>query len=470
MAETATGNDLTEPGRWRRTRSSVRFRVTALATLIVAVVLVGAAVGLVTAQRRVLTEQLDESMETAVEPIAERLAEGGEPALPVAAFGDDDAVIQVVGPDGGVMAATAGSEGTAAIVDVAGLAADDEHVDTRHDLPHDDGSFRVLVTPVDSPDGPAVVIAAASLDDVDESVAALRSSLLVVVPLVVAALAALVWWLVGRTLRPVDAIQAEVAEISGHDLHRRVPRPGTGDEIDRLAETMNEMLDRIERASTRQQQFVADASHELRSPLTRIRSELEVDLAHPDQADMAATHRSVLDEAVELQRLVDDLLLLARSDAAVGQVTPPTTPVDLDDVVLRAVQRMRSDDRVQVDATQVSGAQVRGDAGQLSRAVANVTENAARHAHSVVTVALREVGTSAELRVADDGPGIPPEERERVFERFTRLDDARTRAGGGTGLGLAITREIVERHGGTIRLDGAPGEGTTVVISLPLSG
>jgi signal transduction histidine kinase len=198
-----------------------------------------------------------------------------------------------------------------------------------------------------------------------------------------------------------------------------------------------------------------------------MRSELEVDLAHPEAADPAATQRSVLEETIGLQHLVDDLLYLARSDD--GAEPRQTDRVDLDDVVLGVVQATRAaTDGVVIDSGEVTGAQVAGDRAQLARAVTNLVENAARHATGRVSVALREDGDHAALIVSDDGPGIPPEDRERVFERFTRLDDARTRSGGGAGLGLAITRDIVERHGGTIALAGARGGGTAVTVTLPL--
>jgi signal transduction histidine kinase len=330
----------------------------------------------------------------------------------------------------------------------------------------DDGPFRVLSRRVDSTDGPVIVYVASSLDVVSESTSTLRRSLILAVPILAALLGGLIWWLVGRTLQPVEAIRVEVAGIGGSELHRRVPVPGGGDEIARLATTMNAMLDRVEDASRRQQRFVADASHELRSPLTRIRSEMEVDLAHPEGADLAATHRSVLEEAAGLQRLVDDLLLLARTDA--GASPAARGRVDLDDVVLRSARRLR-ERGVAVDSSSVTGAQVIGDADQLGRAVANVVDNAARHATARVTLGLAEQDGHAVLAVTDDGPGVPPQHHERVFDRFTRLDDARSTDAGGAGLGLAIAREIVERHGGRIRIDPTHVDGARFVITLPLA-
>ncbi len=306
---------------------------------------------------------------------------------------------------------------------------------------------------------------ATPLDDVDESVAALRTGLVGAIPLVVIAVGLVVWWLVGRTLRPVARIRAEVADITGSTLGRRVPEPGTNDEIDRLAHTMNEMLDRVETSTERQRRFVADASHELRSPLTRMHAELEVDLEHPQGADFVATHRSVLEEVTNLEQLVNDLLDLARSDN--GATARRWEAIDLDDLVMDEAGRLRPKPGVAIDTSGVSGAQVVGDASQLTRVVRNLTDNAVRHARARVVFVTREHDDIAELSVTDDGPGIPTAERSYVFERFTRLDAARDRASGGSGLGLAIVRDIVEAHGGAVRIEEPPEGGTSVFISLP---
>jgi signal transduction histidine kinase len=310
-----------------------------------------------------------------------------------------------------------------------------------------------------------VVHVGSALDDIGESTGLLATSLTFVVPMVAGVLCALVWWMVGRSLAPVEAIRAEVADIGGSDLHRRVPEPVSGDEIARLARTMNGMLDRVEDAVGRQQRFVADASHELRSPLTRIRTELEVDLAHPTGADPFVTHRSVLEETAALQRMVEDLLHLARTDA--GGTTVHRAPMDLDDVVLRHARRLREGGQATVDVRGVVPVGVEGDVDLLSRAVGNLADNAARHSRTTVTFALVERDGQAVLSVTDDGPGIPPDERERVFERFTRLDASRTSSTGGTGLGLAIARDILERHGGTVVVDSDHRAGARFVAALP---
>jgi signal transduction histidine kinase len=225
------------------------------------------------------------------------------------------------------------------------------------------------------------------------------------------------------------------------------------------------MLGRIESGVERRQAFVADASHELRSPLTRIRSELEVDLADPAGTDLLATHRSVLAETVELERLISDLLYLARGDA--GELAAASVPVDLDDLVFREVERSRGTAAIDVDTSAVSGAQIAGDPAQLSRAIRNLIDNAVRHARSRVRVGLRESDAAAVLTVEDDGPGVPPDLADRIFERFARVDEGRARPEGGTGLGLAITADIVHRHAGTIEVQSPDGGGARFVVTLP---
>jgi signal transduction histidine kinase len=452
--------------RVRRVTGTVRFRVTALATLALVAVLAVTGVLLVLTQKRMLTNNLREAIDDRAGQIQRQVEDGTVPAT-LSVVGDDDDLAQVVAPPDRVVAATTNVAGRPPVAD----PPPDGTRQTVRTIGHffiDDEPFLLLARRVDGADGPAVIYVAAALDDIRESTDALATSLTVAVPLVALLLAALVWWLVGRTLRPVEAMRAEVADIGGADLDRRVPEPPTDDEIARLARTMNGMLDRVEDAARRQQRFVADASHELRSPLTRIRSEIEVDLAHPDTADQTATHRSVRDEAIGLQRLVDDLLHLARSDA--GAVTHRLEDVDLDDVVLRLARRMAADGRVTVDTSGVTGAQVRGDGDQLARAIGNLTENAVRHAAGSVTLTLAEQDGSAVLSVADDGPGIPPAEQVRVFDRFARLDDARHSVTGGTGLGLSIARDIVERHGGTLRIDPDHSPGARFVVTLPVAG
>lgn len=451
------------PGRWPGVHS-VRFRITLAATVAVAVVLVLAGIGLVLAQRRSLTGSLEESLSQEAQAIIAD-AERGEVPEVLDPAGDDDTVAQVVvGSTGDLVASTPNVEGRTRLV--AASPPPFSSFTTIRSVLEEGDRFLIVTRPVPSTSAPLVVSVGAPLDDVADATAALVRSLFLTGPLVVALLAALVWWLVGRTLRPVEAIRAEVSAIGGSDLHRRVPVPPGDDEVARLARTMNDMLGRVESSAERQQRFVADLSHELRSPLTRIRTELEVDLAHPDGADPAATHRSVLEEVDGLQALVDDLLLLARIEGAPAGAPVAVTVCDLDDVVLDEVHRVAGG-RVEVLGAELAAVQVRGDVPALARAVRNVIENAVRHAIAGVDVGLTVENGWAVVTIADDGPGIPADRATEVFERFTRLDEARSGGDGGTGLGLAIAREVVERHGGTITLDVAHHLGACVVITLP---
>lgn len=453
------------PGRWPGVRS-VRFRITLAATVAVAVVLVLAGIGLVLAQRRSLTRSLEESLTQEAEAIIAG-AEVGEVPEVLDPAGDDDTVAQVVvGSTGDVVASTPNVEGRTRLV--AASPPPFSSSTAIESVLEDGDRFLIVTRPVPSTSAPLVVSVGAPLDDVADATSALARSMLLAGPLVVALLAALVWWLVGRTLRPVEAIRAEVSEIGGSDLHRRVPVPPGDDEVTRLARTMNDMLARVESSAGRQQRFVADASHELRSPLTRIRTELEVDLAHPAGADPVATHRSVLEEVDGLQALVDDLLLLARIEDAPAGALVAATVCDLDDVVLDEVHRVAGG-RVEVRGADLASAQVRGDVPALARAVRNVIENAVRHATAGVDVGLTVDDGWAVVTTADDGPGIPADRAAEVFERFARLDEARSGHDGGTGLGLAIAREVVERHGGTITVDLDHQPGACVVITLPVA-
>jgi signal transduction histidine kinase len=403
--------------------AAVRFRITALAALVTFVVLGASGVGLVVAQRHFLVRDLENALRQRADDLEELVAADRVPAR-LGAVADDTAT-QVVTLDGSVVAASPNLDDASRPIAPAPARGRREVLRTVDELPVDDDSFRVLSRRVETSNGARVVHVAGSLDEIGESGDVLRELLLVAVPAMTALLAALVWWLVGRTLRPV------------------------------------------EEAAERERRFVADASHELRSPLTRIRSEIEVDLAHPERADPAATQRSVLEEATALELLVDDLLHLARSDA--GRAPAVDAAVDLDDIVLRHVARLRADGRVRVDASDVSAAQVRGDAAALDRAVANLVDNAARHATTTVTLTLAEHDGAAVLGVGDDGPGIPVGRRDVVFERFARLDDARSRTTGGTGLGLAIAREVARHHGGDVTIDAEHADGARFVLRLPLS-
>jgi signal transduction histidine kinase len=319
--------------------------------------------------------------------------------------------------------------------------------------------------------GTVTLVAASPLDEVSRSVKALARALWLSIPTLVLLVGLLAWWLVGRALRPVYAMRTALAEINGASMDQRVPEPGTGDEVDQLAHTMNSMLERLEHAAERQRRFVSDASHELRSPVASIRATVEVAQRRGPEADWPDVARRVLADDERLERMVDELLELARLDETPEAL--PDATVDLDDVVLDEVGRFT--DRATVLTDRVSAGRVQGSRSQLERVVRNLLDNAVRHAASTVAVSLGTApgaGTPTpvvRLAVDDDGPGIPEADRQRVFERFTRLQEGRGRDAGGAGLGLAMVRAIVERHGGTVTIETSERlGGARFVVDLPV--
>lgn len=313
--------------------------------------------------------------------------------------------------------------------------------------------------------GTVFVTFARSLEGVDRTVNRLRNLLLIAVPAVVAFVAALAWWLTGRSLRPVDVMRREVDEISSTDLERRVSEPASRDEIGQLASTMNQMLERLERAQRSQDQFVSDAAHELRTPLASIAAQLDVDATHPESADVAATAANVRSEVSRLQHLIDGLLASARSQSPNHLIA--STLLDLDLLASEAVARMSRPTHLTVDERGLGVGTVRGDESALSRLIENLLANAYRHASAHVSVGVGTDAASAWLVVDDDGPGIGPADRERVFERFVRLDAARSADVGGSGLGLALAREAAVAHGGTLHVDDSPLGGARFVLRIP---
>ncbi|SDY48925.1 Signal transduction histidine kinase [Amycolatopsis xylanica] len=293
-------------------------------------------------------------------------------------------------------------------------------------------------------------------------VSTLDDTLTFFAPLAVLLTGLVAWFTAGRALRPVEAIRRELAEVSGSQLGRRVPVPRSRDEIAKLAETTNTTLDRLEHAHDQQERFVADASHELRSPLASLRAGLEVALAHPDRADWPEVAQRSLLDVQRLQRITADLLQLT------AEVPAPTGHVDLADVVAEQIAE-RALQPGPVFRSYVDGpAVVPGEPVQLERLLRNLLDNAARHAESSITVSVGASGGEVVLEVLDDGPGIAVADRERVFDRFARLDDARARDAGGSGLGLTLARDIAVRHGGSLRVEDSP-RGARLVARLPRS-
>ena len=317
------------------------------------------------------------------------------------------------------------------------------------------------------PDGltPVTAVVITSLADVDRRVEELRSGLAIGVPLLVGFVGLISWLIIGKSLKPVEAIRREVVAIAHATLDRRIPNPPMHDELGRLVQTMNEMLDRLEKAAKTQRQFVSDASHELKSPLASMRTQLEVALAHPDRAQWQDVTAKVLEENLRMQQLINELLELARMDEQDPDVYIGEQQIlDLDDIVFSEVKMIQAR-RIRTDG--VSAGRVRGNPGQLRQMLRNLLENAARYAREEIRIGLETGEEHVILVIEDDGPGIPPQERERVFDRFARVEESRSRSVGGTGLGLALVQGIIQRHGGRITLGRAGIGGARFEIVFP---
>ncbi|WP_079432103.1 MULTISPECIES: ATP-binding protein [unclassified Streptomyces] len=445
---------------------TVRARATAGAVAVVAVALAVASVALLGLLRAGMLRNAERDAEEQAVAIAQLAAGGRLDRMRAPLHGTD--FVQVVNARGRVLRATPNLAGLPALGPAAGARRPGTLFHTWRIRPlGGEHRQRVVEVTTQTPDGLVSVYVGTSLRDVDAADDTTTAALVVGGPLLLALVALVTWRVTGRALRPVEAIRAEVAEISDRDLHRRVPVPPTGDEVARLARTMNTTLDRLESSGTRQRQFIADASHELRSPLTVLRTQLEVALAVRDPELWPELISGALEDTDRLERLCSDLLLLARIDAAQPAAS---VPLDLGGLVRDAVDA-RLGDRVPVRVRAGDGVVVEGSELWLSRVVTNLLDNAQRFAAGRVELALRTSGPpdarTAVLEVCDDGPGIPAADRERVFERFTRLDDARSRDHGGAGLGLAIARDLAAHHGGTLTAEPSPA-GARLVLRLPV--
>jgi signal transduction histidine kinase len=440
----------------------VRVRTAVAAALVVGLTLAASAVVVSVLLRRSMVKNLQAATEARSADVASLARVDRLPAS-IPQVGEDHALVQVFDATGRVVAASPELQDRGGIPRFLGSDRTLLTRIVRHPSFESDEDFLVTARRVTSDEGTLFVYAAATLEQVDDTIGTVNKVLGLGVPLLLAAVGLTSWLVTGRALRPVETMRAEVAEITSHDLERRVAEPASQDEIGRLARTMNGMLDRLQQGSDRQRRFVADASHELQSPLASARAQLEVGLATGEETDWAATARGVLAEHDRMERLVQDLLFVATADE--GRGAGRSRLVDLDDIVLEEARSLRARTTVALDLTGVSGGQVLGDPDQLGRVVRNLLDNAERHARSRVAVQLGVDGDAVELVVSDDGDGIPVADRAKVFERFTRLDAGRARSEGGTGLGLAIAKTVVEAHGGTISI--LNGTGGRFAVRLP---
>ncbi|MFI0504699.1 sensor histidine kinase [Streptomyces albogriseolus] len=481
---------------------SVRSRATLGATLVVAVALVAAGAAVLLSLRANLTGEAGTRAERSAQAVASELA-ARTPLDKLSGLDAEDVPVQIVDEDGVLLAASEDLErisgtGTAEVTpaptrpgadddrdredddrdddsgrsgDGSGRSGDDESLEPGElaqgasytngtaTIDGDTEDYRFAAVQVETPDrGRLTVHAGSPLAAEHSAVGTALTAMLIGFPLLLGVVAGVTWLVTGRALRPVEGIRREMAAITAsEDLRRRVPEPATHDEIARLARTTNATLAALETSVERQRRFVADASHELRSPIASLRTQLEVAAAHPELLDLDGA----VEDTVRLQNLAGDLLLLARLDA--GE-RPAGTRVDL---AALAREEAAGREGVTVEAEPV---EVSGSRGQLGRVLANLLDNAERHARERITVTVRREGGEAVVGVADDGEGVAVADRERIFERFVRLDAARSRDDGGAGLGLAIARDVAVRHGGTLTAGAAPAGGALFELRLPLAG
>ena len=452
------------PARWWR-RRSLRARLTLITSAGLALALTAAAVLLVNALRVSLIRGLDDSARQSALEVAALIDQNRLPdPVPVA---PGTITIQVLDAQGRITDVSPGADRLVPMLPPAQAAAAARTGQARM-LPGPPLGLPSLLRVVAvAASGHQVVIAAVSYTQASDSLATLAKALIIGTPLLFGLLALAIWLVTGYTLRPIAALRRGAAEVTQTGVPQDLPVPPARDEVRSLAVTLNDMLSRLAEAQQHQRDLVSDTAHELRSPIASIRAQLEVALDHPDGLDWPETARDVHADTLRLARLTEDLLLLARLDGQHLRRKPTDLSAVCESVVAR-YSAARVPVRAEATAPIPGPCVVAGDPDALNRLLVNLLDNAVRHAASQVCVSVRGHDGWAVLVVSDDGPGIPAEDAERAFGRFSRLDNARSRTGEqGAGLGLAIVRSTAEAHGGSVSLSDA-GPGLRAVVRLPL--
>ncbi len=457
---------------WRRRGLRARLTVTATAALAVALA-AGAWLG-VHALAGSLVSALDGTARQGADQVA-ALIDANRLPDPVPVAGGT-VIVQVLGADGRIRAGSPGADLLVPLLSGHQLAT---AVGTGDAVTLDGGPYAVpgpmRVVAVRA-DGGQTVIAGVSFTQVRTSITTLFHSALIGTPVLIILLAGVNWLVIGSALRPITSLRKGAQDITGAVGPRRLPVPETRDEVHSLAVTLNDMLSRLQAAEARQRELVSDTAHELRSPIASIRAQLEVALDHPHGVDWREGASDLLADTLRLSRLAEDLLVLARLDERAAGAAAAGQPIDLQAVAHETVARYASA-RVPVTmngAGDAGNLPVLGDQAGLARVVGNLVDNGVRYARTGVSVGVGRDGGRALLTVTDDGPGVPAADWQRVFDRFTRLDDGRAREDGdtgGAGLGLAIVRGIVHAHGGEVWLeDAAPGLRAVVGLRISAPG
>jgi two-component system, OmpR family, sensor kinase len=451
-------------------RLSIRARLTAAfaAALLVVLALAGLFVYLRVSSQ--LTEALDDGLEARAGDVEALLERSGDrpPELSGGLFEGEEGFAQIVSPDGQVIASTL-RPGTGPAIDSAQVdQATDGRVLVDRDVPGLDAEARVLAEPSSSERGPVVIVAGASTGDREEALEGIAGAFLIGAPLALVIASGLGYLLASRSLAPVQVMRRRADEITLERSGERLPLPRADDEIHRLGETLNRMLDRIEASLERQRVFVADASHELRTPLAVLRTELELaERTDRTKDELEAALRSAVEEVDRLSRLAEDLLVVARSDQ--GRLPIKRERVELAALLGRVGERFgprasESGREIVVDVPSHLVAEL--DVLRIEQALGNLIDNALRHGSGDVRLSAQRDDGFVSLEVSDRGPGFPRGFEDEAFDRFTRADGGRT--GEGTGLGLAIVQAIATAHGGRATIAGSEEPATTVRISVPL--
>jgi signal transduction histidine kinase len=453
-----------------RARWGVRKRATAAAVLVVAAaLLVGGAVLLMLLQTSLAASTEAAARRKAEDVIAQisgqDVAEAGQYIVSTAHTGQ---YVQILSPGGSVYAS---SVPAAAAVPLTGLRPEagrtlTQDVSALRSL-GDDDDFLMVAAGVSVRGQLYTVVVAATVQAQADTVATVAWFLLGATPLLLVVVGVSVWVLVGRSLRQVERIRGQVAGISARRLDERVDVPPTGDEIQALARTMNTMLERLQSSDLEQRRFVSDASHELRSPLATLSAAVEIAAADPSGATWHEMKAILAGETTRMSYLVEDLLTLAKTNDR--SLRLESSDVDLDDVLNEEIRRLRSTSAHHIEA-RLEPARVSGDAQRLGQVIRNVLDNADRHATSRIGIRVHSSDDGTVMTFDNDGPPVPVSERERIFERFVRLDESRSRESGGSGLGLAIAAGIMTAHGGWIRTGETPEGGCRFELGLPRAG
>jgi signal transduction histidine kinase len=437
-------------GWWRRL--GLRGRLMLVGTVGIVAGLVVGSFAIIASMNFALQRTSDRAADTTVAAIVDMINQNDAVPVPRPLPVPAGQVAQVLDAQQRVYAGSANADRLVPLLhdDEQRTALGGQRVEVRGDRALQDEPLRVTAVRA----GQYTVIVAVSIGSFNQSVDLLRRVLFISLPLLVLIIALVAWRVLGAAMRPVEVLRAGAERITGAGSEERLPVPVARDEIHRLAVTLNNMIDRLARSRNRQRAFVADAAHELRSPLASIRLQLEV---AQRLGDWTAVGDDIMIDVDRLGRLIDDLLLLARADDEDNRKGLTFGPIELQDLLRGAAARY-AEARVPVTVAPGRPVWTDGDPDALHRVLVNLIDNAARHARTGVRLAAVQAIDRVLVTVTDDGAGIPEADRKRVFDRFTRLDDGRARDGGGTGLGLAIVRELVRRHGGQVTLaDNRPG-------------